>query len=104
MKSKTVISSIIGTLLCTTAVAEVHVQDVNGWGKVKWGMTVQQAKAALDKQASEPTPEQAKKGSQEHPVRLLVNDLKIDDLPATAFIQTTLPSDTVSWVQIEFNV
>src|SRR5690348_4102180 len=73
------------SLFRLAAFGQIH--DVNGWGKLKWGMTITQAKLALGKQASEPTAEQ--KQSSTWPVRLAVNDLHLDDgINAIALIET----------------
>lgn len=74
--------------------------DVKGWNAIRWGMTVSQAKTALGSQAKDPTDEQ-KQGSK-WPIRIVVNDIKLDDeIRGTALIETKPDSNFISAVSIE---
>lgn len=82
-----------------SAMSQTKPKDVDGWGKVKWGMTIRQAKAALGSQAREsddkPDP------SAQYVGRLIVDGLKIGTTEMTASVFTPLGSEAIKAVSLE---
>jgi hypothetical protein len=73
--------------------------DVKGWGKIEWGMTVQEAKTAYGSQAETST---VVPGPSFTAIdRLTIPRINIGDAKATASIQTKRESDKVSSVAIQ---
>ena len=72
-------------------------KDVAGWGKVKWGMTVAEAKAALGDEA---TPEPAPNPHDTYPTKLRLRNVQIGLGTGTVNIQTKQDSDLVCVVTL----
>ena len=73
--------------------------DVKGWGKIEWGMTVQEAKAAYGSQAENST---VVPGPSFIAIdRLTIPGITIGSAKATASIQTKRESDKISSVAIQ---
>ena len=98
-------------------------KDVDGWNKIKWGMTVAQAKGALGDQASDPPDADAApalpskktktnasreegKPNVNDPLsdRILIHDFKIGDMVTTVAIRSENGSDVISGVEIRCGV
>lgn len=72
-------------------------KDVEGWGKIKWGMTIAQAKAAYGtglKTASD-HPATTKTSGTDTTV-LFIDDLKVGEIPVDASIETFASSDRIA--------
>lgn len=76
-------------------------EDVKGWNKVTWGMSVADVKAALGDQA---TPSTVVPGPNFTDIeRLTINNLQVgDDLVGRCGIQTKRNSDAVTSIEIRF--
>ncbi len=86
-------------VLSLTAVAFCQPKDVEGWSKIKWGMTVAESREAIGKQVSDPTDAPGPNFVLIN--KFIVNDVKIGDIVAKAAVQTARNSDVVSAVTIE---
>lgn len=76
--------------------------DIQGWGKVRWGMSVAEARAALGSDASDPT---ERSGPNFKLIeKILVREVKVGDLTAKASIQTARGSDLITAVTLGFGV
>ena len=71
-------------------------KDVYGWGKVRWGMTLAQAKAALGPQAEDSTEESATKAK--YPERLVIDRVDIGDVRMKASIGVDPSSNRIRQV------
>ena len=72
--------------------------DVDGWGKIKWGITVAEAKAALGEQASGPTEVPGRNDILIE--RIVIRDFLIEDLHCKVSIQSKRNSEVISAVDI----
>jgi hypothetical protein len=72
-------------------------KDVDGWGKVKWGMTIAQAKVAYGSEAQAPDREN---GSTKYVERLTLRNLKVGDIRMRVAIETLPGSDRIAEVAL----
>ena len=85
-------------LLTTASAALCQPNDVDGWTRIKWGMTVSEAREAFRGRVSDPrvaTPQDAILVD-----RFIVNDIQIGRITAEAEIQTERESNQVVAVRI----
>lgn len=86
-------------LIAAASVADCQPKDVDGWGNLKWGMTVVEARSALGDQASKPT---EKPGPNFILIdRIIINRLDIGSLKVRAAVMTNRDSEVISAVRIE---
>ena len=71
-----------------------QIKDVQGWDKVKWGMSVAEVRAAYGSRASEPLAGSVKND------KLLISDIHIGEITASADIYTATNSDKVVSAEI----
>ena len=89
---------LIGLVLLTAIVAFCQPRDVGGWTRIRWGMTVAQAREAFPGQASDPrvaAPPDAVLID-----RFIINDIQIGRITAEAAVQTEQDSNQVVAVRI----
>ena len=81
------------------AAAQTNPKDIDGWGKIKWGMTVAQAKAAYGPEAHESAGTDTEHG---YAKKLAFEGLRIvGDLELRGSVQTaTVPSDQIKEVTL----
>lgn len=87
-----------GLLLITAAAAVCQPKDVDGWTRIRWGMTVAEAREAFQGQVSDPrvaTPPDAILVD-----RFVINDIQIGRITAEAAVQTERDSNQVVAVRI----
>src|SRR5450759_4370979 len=84
--------------LAGIAVGQTKPNDVDGWGKIKWGMTAADAKAALGDQAAEST-EKANPYAR-LTESLVIGKLMVGDIPCRGTIYSKKGSDAVVSVTI----
>lgn len=87
-----------GLLLITASVAVCQPNDIQGWTRIKWGMTVSEARESFRGQVSDPrtaTPPDAILVD-----RFIVNDIQIGRITAEAAVQTERDSNQVVAVRI----
>jgi len=95
---KPIIWFTVAVLMAGKAVCQIPA-DVKGWGKIEWGMTVQQAKTAYGAQAEDSSLEPA---PAPYPIdRFTVRGIQIAEFRAIAYVQTKRDSDKVSSVVVE---
>ena len=95
---------LIAFLTLVTAVAVCQPpKDVDGWNKIKWGMTVKQAKSALGDQAIEDAPLPNSPDTL-FVDRLIVKGLQIGNIAAPATVMSKRGSDLVSHLNITCDV
>jgi hypothetical protein len=96
LRNRTSRSISVAIFILTTALAQT--KDTDGWGKVKWGMTVEQAKAAYGAEARDssvvPGPNFI------FIDRITLPNVKIGDLEMEASLQTPKGSDQIRQVSI----
>jgi hypothetical protein len=88
---------IVAALLVVVAVFAQPPKDVAGWGKIKWGMTVAEAKAVLGDEA---VPENAPDQHFTYPTKLRLLNVQIGAGTGTVKIQTKQNSDLVCVVTL----
>ncbi len=91
-------TSLAGLFLITASAAVCQPNDVQGWTRIKWGMTVSEARETFRGQVSDPrvaTPPEAILVD-----RFIVNDIQIGRITAEAAIQTERDSNQVVAVRI----
>jgi hypothetical protein len=89
---------LIGAVLLIYTAAFAQPRDTDGWGKVKWGMTVEQVKAAYGAEAENST---VVPGPNFIFIdRLTVPNVKIGELEMKASLQTPKGSDQIKQVSI----
>lgn len=89
---------IVGALLVTASAAFCQPKDVDGWTRIKWGMTVAEARDAFVGQVSDPraaAPPDAILID-----RLIVTDIQIGRITAEAAVQTERESNQVVAVRL----
>jgi hypothetical protein len=87
-----------GLILLTASVAVCQQNDVQGWTRIKWGMTVAEAREAFQGHVSDPgvaTPPDALLVE-----RFIVNDLQIGRISAEAAVESEVESNQVVAVRI----
>jgi len=87
-----------GVLLLSATAAFCQPKDVTGWTRVRWGMTVSEARAAFPGQVSDPrvaTPPDAILVD-----RFIVTDIQIGRISAEAAVETEQDSDQVVAVRL----
>ena len=95
MSLKAVFWLCVSASLAGNATSQTKPKDVDGWGKVKWGMTVAQAKAAApEARASDGKSEKSTRYTE----RLVIDRLRIGDMEMTASIYTLRESERVKEV------
>lgn len=89
----------IASTLCvlSVALAAQPPKDVTGWGKIKWGMRVDEAKVALGDQAK---PESEGSPYTTYPSKLRLQGVQIGNETGYAQIQTRRESDLVCMVTL----
>jgi len=75
-------------------------KDVNGWGKIKWGMTVAQAKAVYGTQVQVADPASESHETDEYVDQLVIERLKVGDLEMQVAIKTPRGSDGIREVAL----
>jgi hypothetical protein len=96
MRHTTLASIGIALLISLSVCAQT--KDIDGWGKVKWGMTVEQAKAAYGTEAEDSRVEPGPNFTFIDRVEL--PNVKIGDLEMKASLQTPKGSDQIKQVTI----
>jgi hypothetical protein len=89
---------LVAGLTITTGIAFCQPRDVKGWGNIKWGMTVAEAKSALGNQVSEAIERPSDDGNLIG--KAVINDVRIGDITARLTIQTRKNSDVVSGLEV----
>lgn len=74
-------------------------RDVEGWGKIKWGMTVSDIMSVFGRQASVST-DSVPTSSALVP-KLIIKDVRIGEIGAKAVVLTAKGSDRVQAVEVE---
>jgi hypothetical protein len=90
-------------LMAFAVVAAVQPRDVDGWGKIKWGMTVAQVRAAYGGQAESPDGESRddKNPDKDKFVdRLIIKKLTVGDTEMNASIASLSGSDRIVRVSL----
>jgi hypothetical protein len=98
MRTFPVIASIV-----TGAALVAQPKDVDGWDKVKWGMTVAQAQAAYGSEArtwKQDYPNSLRPKARDYDERLFVRGLKIGGMKMVAAIETPIGSERVVEVKL----
>ena len=72
--------------------------DVNGWGKIKWGMSVAQARTLYSSEAHEP--QASVKESTKYVDRFVIPNLKLGDVSIQASVRTLPGSDRIAEVEL----
>jgi hypothetical protein len=89
----------VAVLLLVTATAAVsQPKDVDGWTRIRWGMSVSEAREAFQGQASDP-----KVAAPPDAIlvdRFVINDIQIGRITAEAAVQTELDSNQVVAVRL----
>jgi hypothetical protein len=93
---KTVLRLCVSVALAGIALGQTKPKDVYGWGKLRWGMTVKQAKAALGPGARESDGKSGK--STRYSERIVIDKLKIGDIEMTASVYTLPDSEKIQEV------
>ena len=89
---------LVGVLLISAASALCQPQDVSGWTRIKWGMTVSEAKEAFPDRLSDTrvaTPQEALLID-----RFIVTDIQIGRITAEAAIETEQDSNQIVAVRL----
>src|ERR1700682_4726832 len=98
MKTK-ILAVLLFLTLAGNSFGQTKPKDVEGWSKIKWGMSVSEAKEAFGELASDST---IIAGPNFKLIdRLTVRDVRIGDILATASIQTARNSDVVTAVRVD---
>ena len=87
-----------GLLLFTTTAAFCQQQDVGGWTRIRWGMTVSEAREAFPGQVSDPRVAAAPDATLID--RFIISDIKIGRITAEAAVQTERDSNQVVAVRL----
>jgi hypothetical protein len=91
----------IGAFTFILATTFAQTKDIDGWGKVKWGMTVEEARAIYRTEAQESTTVPGPNFS--FVDRLTVPKVKIGDMDMEASLQTPRGSDQIRQVSLTLN-
>lgn len=87
-----------GVLLLATTAAICQPQDVTGWTRIRWGMTVSEARDAFPGQVSDPRIAAAPDAILMD--RFLISDIQIGRINAEAAVQTERDSNRVVAVRL----
>lgn len=86
---------LIGAITLTAAIASCQPKDVTGWSKIKWGMTLAEAREVFGERASRVDPQGPDSQS------FTVKDVMIGDIAATALVVSARNSNRVGLVTIQ---
>jgi hypothetical protein len=89
---------VMALLMTFVVVAAVEPRDVDGWGKIKWGMTVGQVKSAYGSQAERPDGENPDK--EKFVEKLIIKKLTVGDIEMKASIASLPGSDRIVRVSL----
>lgn len=86
----------VALTLCSALLAQP--KDVVGWGKIIWGMTVPEVKAAYEGQTEDPVAKQSAR--EKFVTRLVIKELMVGDIQMTVKINSLSGSDRMSMVML----
>jgi hypothetical protein len=89
----------VALVFASFALAQTAPKDVYGWGKIKWGMTVTQAKAAYGPDLHDLVG--TERSSQHSIERLVVDRLPIGDISLRASLYTDAGSDHITEARLQ---
>lgn len=96
---KTILQLAASVTFAVALLGQAPPKDVDGWGKIKWGMTVAQAKALYGAQAQ--ASGGANDGAAKYVEKLVIKNFAVGDLMMDVSIETPTGSNLVKEVSLK---